>query len=219
MTGVFEMVAFVAYVVALGCLAYGAITAQQGSRIPLWFLTAALGLMVFVSSSNALEHLNISEALDPFEDYAEILFLPLLAYGLYGYQVTAQNEQIANARLAADSEHYMLTEIVEHAPIGIAIVDVGGRIGYANPEVRRLLELEDDPSTVGFTSPGKVWRADALDEPVGILTVDPGETFDREQFVFKTPDSEVPLLLSATPLHPEPPHGASIVTILPACES
>lgn len=219
MTGVFEAIALVAYLVALVCLAYGAVTARTGSKAPLWFLTAALGLMVFVSTSNALEHLNITAAIDPFEDYAEILFLPLLAYGLYGYQVNSQNAQIANARHAAESEHYMLTEIVENAPIGIAIVDVGGRIGYANPEVRRLLELEDDPLTVGFTSPGKVWRADTSIEPVGILTVDPGETFDREHFVFKTPHSEVPLLLSATPLHPEPPHGASIVTILPTCDA
>ncbi|PKQ30459.1 MAG: hypothetical protein CVT60_00340 [Actinobacteria bacterium HGW-Actinobacteria-10] len=219
MTGIFEAIALAAYVVATCCLGYGALTAERDSRTSLWFLTAAVGLMVVVSTSNTLEHLNITAALDPYEDYAQLLFLPLLAYGLYGYLVTSQVAQIESARRAIQSEHHMLTEIVENAPIGIAIVDVGGRIGYANPVVRRLLELEDEPAIVGFTSPGKVWRAGAIQEPVGILTVDPGETFDRERYVFRTPDGEMPLLLSATPLHAEPPYGASIVTILPGAEA
>ncbi|MHB9004203.1 MAG: hypothetical protein ACYC6C_09080 [Coriobacteriia bacterium] len=218
MTGIFETIAFVAYVIAAVCLGYGALTADKGARTALWFLTAALALMVLVSTSNMLEHLQITAALDPFEDYAELLFLPLLAYGLYGYLVASQAAHIESARHAAQSEHHMLTEILESAPVGIAIVDVGGRIGYANPMIRKLLMLEDEPEIVGFSSPGKVWRAGATREPVGILTVDPGEEFDREPFVFRTPDADVPLLLSATPLHAEPPYGASIVTILPETE-
>ncbi|MRR11096.1 PAS domain-containing protein [bacterium] len=215
MIGAFEAIALLGYTVALVALLYGAFASPMRSKAPLLFLAAAMALMVFVSTSNTLEHLEITGVLDPFEDYAEILFLPLVAYGLYGYLVSAQGAEIDSVRHAVESEHSMLLEILEHVPVGIAIVDVGGRIGYANPVVRRLLRLEDDATVAGFKSPGKVWRLDASAEPEGILTVDPGEAFERVPYLFKTPDSEVRLLVSATPMRPEPPHGASVVTILP----
>ena len=211
--GIFDIAAMLGYLVAFVALLYVAVAAPRGSKAPMWFMVIAMGLMVMVSFSNILEHLEITDALDAYEDYAEVLFLPLVSYGLYGFLITGQGAQIDSAQRAAQSEHHMLLEIVEHLPIGIAIVDEGGRIGYANPSLRELLQLEDDLSVLGYSSPGKVWRSANSAEPPGILTVEPGELLEDEPCVFRTADTQVPLLLSATPLHPEPPHGVSIVMV------
>jgi signal transduction histidine kinase/ActR/RegA family two-component response regulator len=47
------------------------------------FLTASLMVYAFVVVCNALEHLGVTAALDPIEDYAEILFFPFVLFFAY----------------------------------------------------------------------------------------------------------------------------------------
>ncbi|MDP2234775.1 MAG: hypothetical protein Q8K89_14140, partial [Actinomycetota bacterium] len=43
-------------------------------------MVAIMALYVFVGVSNMLEHAGITTALDLYEDYAEVLFVPLIMY-------------------------------------------------------------------------------------------------------------------------------------------
>jgi len=47
------------------------------------FFCFSMGLYVFVGFSNILQHGNITDYFDRFEDYAEILFFPLIVFALY----------------------------------------------------------------------------------------------------------------------------------------
>ncbi len=79
-------------------------------------------LLVFVSTSNVLEHAGITESLDPYEDYVEVLFFPLLGYAAY---VMSSTEQIARLRMtqrAAVAEHDL--------PMRIVVVDGRGCAQY-----------------------------------------------------------------------------------------
>ncbi len=62
------------------------------------FLGAALAAYLFVTLGNAAEHLEIIEVLDPFEDYAEILFFPFVLFAIYGMRVSEETNRREQAQ-------------------------------------------------------------------------------------------------------------------------
>ncbi len=56
---------------------------QIVGNVAKFFLTVAIVAYLFIAASNAVEHLELSGMLDPFEDYAEILFFPFVLFFVY----------------------------------------------------------------------------------------------------------------------------------------
>lgn len=107
-------------------------------------LAVAIALLVFVSLSNVLEHAGITTALDAYEDYAEVLFVPLAAYILFSRSTT---EQLAAAEAAEEQtrrEHALLMSVVDTAPASIMVADAEGNVWFANDEARRYVEQPSD---------------------------------------------------------------------------
>lgn len=107
-------------------------------------LAVAIALLVFVSLSNVLEHAGITDALDAYEDYAEVLFVPLVAYILFSRSTT---EQLAAAEAAEEHvrrEHALLMSVVDTAPSCIMVADAEGGVWFANDGARRYVEDPGD---------------------------------------------------------------------------
>ncbi|MBN2247658.1 MAG: PAS domain-containing protein [Coriobacteriia bacterium] len=108
----------------------------SGLKYPL---AAAIGLLVFVSLSNVLEHAGVSVALDAYEDYAEVLFVPLVAYILFSRTTVEQLAAAKSAREATRREHALLMNVVDTAPSGVMVADEDGRVWFANSEARSFV--------------------------------------------------------------------------------
>ena len=83
-----------------------------------FFLLACMAIYVFVGISNILEHANLTPALDPLEDYAEILFIPFFLMFLYSVVVGRETRRRqASVRELAESEarHRTLVENIDLA--------------------------------------------------------------------------------------------------------
>ncbi|MHB1136789.1 MAG: hypothetical protein ACYC1X_08375, partial [Coriobacteriia bacterium] len=109
----------------------------SGLKYPL---AAAIGLLVFVSLSNVLEHAGITTALDAYEDYAEVLFVPLVAYILFNRSTVEQLAAAKSAREAIRREHALLMNVVDTAPAGVMVADQDGGIWFANGEARNFVD-------------------------------------------------------------------------------
>lgn len=126
---------------------------RKDAAIDRWFrmfFAAAMGLYVIVGVSNALEHLGISDAFDVYEDYIEILFVPLILYAAHqAYMRTGLNERL-RSYWALSSQYDLTLHVIDTVPCGVVIVDDTGRVTFANARARDQLELSEDPVTGGF---------------------------------------------------------------------
>lgn len=113
----------------------------SGLKYPL---LVAVGLLVFVSLSNVLEHAGITTALDAYEDYAEVLFLPLVAYILFSRSTVEQLASAEAAREATRREHALLMNVVDTAPSGVMVANESGSVWFANGEARRFVHQEGE---------------------------------------------------------------------------
>ena len=127
-------------------IAFAAIVATRADtpgigRSFKYLLLTGLGLLLFVGLSNVLEHAGITDALDAYEDYAEVLFVPLVAYIAYSRSTAEQLTAAENAERAARSEHALLMSVVDTTPAGILVADDRGDVSFANDEARRITSL------------------------------------------------------------------------------
>lgn len=171
-----EAVIVVLDVVGLLAFATGLVIA---TRIPLarlggyerqvrTLLMITMALYVFVGVSNILEHSGVTAALDAYEDYAEILFIPSMAYLVYSAGLALQVQQLAEAEESLRAEHELLIGVVETSPSGVMRIDADGAIVFANDRARALLGLRRDPSGARWTLPdGIAW-----------VSAETGEMFD-----------------------------------------
>ncbi len=82
--GALDIIASVAFLAAAAVSAVTVYVARKSLKESATvYLLSAMVVMTAVSVSNSLEHLGITSALDPFEDYLEVLLLPLLTYMLF----------------------------------------------------------------------------------------------------------------------------------------
>jgi signal transduction histidine kinase len=116
----------------------------RGTKYPLLI---AIGLYLFVGLSNAGEHSGLIDALDAYEDYAELMFIPVIAYIIYGRSSVEQLEVAERAQRQARAEHALLTSIVNTTPVGILVAGAGGDVSLVNEEARRILELGVRPGS------------------------------------------------------------------------
>jgi PAS domain S-box-containing protein len=173
-------------------------------RVSKQLFASALALEVFIGVSNVLEHGGITAALDVYEDFAEILFVPLVAYAAYSMYMTRQIEEQRLAANAAKQQHEMLMSIVDTSPAGIMVVDDAGCVVFANESAKRVLELEEEAGTGAYRTPG--WK---VRDPKGAGPASTsfeqfarGNTFDGVERVVEWPSGhKVILSMSATPMH------------------
>lgn len=140
-----------------------------GSNAPMLILAAAMGLEAFIGLSNFLQYSGITSSLDLLEDYAEILFAPLIVFTLVATETQLRLREQARAARVLQQEHDMLLNIVDTTPAGILIVAPGGHITFANDAAREMLGITEDADT-GQLLPGmqaivdEAGRESSLDE-------------------------------------------------------
>lgn len=103
MTGVFDIIAVAAFGLAFVVAVYTALTTRERTVIvSAVFLLLAMGLMTLVSLVHAVEQLGGTAAFDLSEDYAQALFLPLVAYMMHAMYVRAQVARAAREQSIVD---------------------------------------------------------------------------------------------------------------------
>ncbi len=147
-TAIADTIALVGYGVAL-ILLLATPSRSRGVGAGLKYpLAAAIGLLVFVSLSNVLEHAGITAALDAYEDYLEVLFVPLVAYILFSRSTVEQLAAAQQAREATRREHELLLNVVDTAPAGVMVADRDGGVWFANGEARLFVHTMDDRASM-----------------------------------------------------------------------
>jgi PAS domain S-box-containing protein len=97
-----------------------------------------MAIYVFVGISNILEHAAVTASLDPFEDYAEILFVPFFLMFLYSVVVDRETQRRqASVRELGESEARHRT-LVDNIDLGITLIDAQHRIVMANAAQGRM---------------------------------------------------------------------------------
>lgn len=188
------------------------------------FMVVAMSLYLFVGFSNVLEWGGLTGALDVYEDYAEVLFIPLMAYLVFSISVAQQLESTARTEELVRGEQELLTSIVEASPAGIMVVTADGGVTFANDRARDMLGLRlqhgesrygvpDDvrlgPEPGGFTG-----VTEALQSLVAQGRVD-----DVERYVEHSGGRTVVLDVSARPLvEGGSPHTGSVVAFVEMTE-
>jgi PAS domain S-box-containing protein len=71
----------------------------------------------------------------------ELLWVPFILFGVYAMYSQQQLNDAAEARHAVVRSGEMLESVMETTPVGVVVLDGSGRITFANPEARRLLDL------------------------------------------------------------------------------
>jgi PAS domain S-box-containing protein len=120
------------------------------------FLVVAMSLYVFVGVSNILEWGGVTAALDVYEDYAEVLFIPLMAYLVFSLATAQQFEALQRSQNLARREQELLTSVVEASPAGIMVVTPDGQVTFANDIARDALGLRSAEGSSCFEAPRDV---------------------------------------------------------------
>jgi PAS domain-containing protein len=113
----------------------------------LFALAAAMALYTFVGFSNVLQYAGITEALDLFEDYAELLFAPLLILAAAATEAQIRLDERSHSASLLQQQSDLLMNIVDTTPVGIMIVAPGGHITFANDPARRMLGITESADT------------------------------------------------------------------------
>ena len=71
----------------------------------------------------------------------EILWVPFILFGVYAMYSQQQLNDAVDARHAVARSGEMLENVLETTPAGVVVLDTLGKITFANPEARRLLDL------------------------------------------------------------------------------
>lgn len=146
-----DFVCLAGFVLALALFARTRSDARSFPRSAKVALCVAMGLYAFVASSNILEWTGVTRYFDLYEDFAEMLFLPLIAYSVYTVGMTLQVDAARQSGEAIRSEHDLLTAIVDTTPTGILVVAPDGVLTYANDPAREMLGITESPDTGWLT--------------------------------------------------------------------
>lgn len=141
-------------------------SARRIGGVAKCFLVVTLAAYLFVTSANAVEHLGITMALDPFEDYAEVLFFPFALFFLYAMWVKQEFVRRTKAEQLAEHLNNVLRSVQQ---INQLIVREGDRESLLRESCRILVE---SPSFSG------AWAA-LLDQDRHVLTTAEAGTGER----------------------------------------
>jgi PAS domain-containing protein len=115
------------------------------SRAAKTFFAVSI-LCYFVSAFvSILDHVAaLPSAVNTVMPLVELLWVPFILFGVYAlYSHQQLNDSVA-ARHAVSRASRMLESVMDTAPAGVVVLDDTGRITFANPEARRLLDIETE---------------------------------------------------------------------------
>jgi PAS domain-containing protein len=81
-------------------------------------------------------------ALDPVVTSVELLWVPLILFGVYALYSNQQLNDSVTARHEVLRASEMLESVMDTTPAGVVVLDNAGAITFANPEARRLLDMD-----------------------------------------------------------------------------
>lgn len=90
----------------------------------------------------------------PVISEVELLWIPFMLSGVYSMYARQQLNDAVSARNTLLQTSEMTESIIETTPAGIAVLDAGGRVTFANEAARTLLDLTEDESTGLVRTPG-----------------------------------------------------------------
>lgn len=135
------------------------------SRAAKWFFLASI-MCYFISSGASISgHFGLVPAeINAVMPLVELLWIPFILFGVYALYSNQQLNDAVSARYAVARASEMLESVMDTAPAGVVVLDDQGRLTFANPEARRLLDLDD-----GLVSdmPGPDWTVSVGDDPTG----------------------------------------------------
>lgn len=118
-----------------------------GSRLASAAFAAAMGLYLFVSLSNFAEYSGVTSHFDLYEDYAELLFVPLLVLASFASESQLLLDERSQSAALLQQQNDLLMNIVDTSPVGIMIVSPGGHITFANDPARNMLSIYEERAT------------------------------------------------------------------------
>jgi len=106
------------------------------------FLAVAMGIQVFVGVSNMLEHTGVTATLDPYEDYAEVLFLPFILFAVLSLQTQLEQDSRTRAEQALRDSEARYRTLVENIDLGIALIDTDFNVLMTNAKQAEMFGKE-----------------------------------------------------------------------------
>ncbi len=169
-------------------------------RLPMVALALAMSMYCMTGVSDTLQYAGVTDRLDPYEDYAEILFVPLLLLAAFGDMTQERDAERARSARLLENQNELLVSVLETSPVGIMIVAPGGQVVFANEPARQLLRISEDPST------GRLVAAPSAMRTVQGTTTSLAEIVTRPpalgtRYVYEWRDGhKLQALLSVTPM-------------------
>jgi PAS domain-containing protein len=109
-----------------------------------WFFVASIMCYFISALASILGHFNMVPAdVNSIMPLVELLWVPFMLFGVYALYSQQQLRDSAAARHEVMKAGEMLVKVMDTAPAGVVVLDAGGSITFANPEARRLLDMEE----------------------------------------------------------------------------
>ncbi len=102
------------------------------------FIALAIGTYFLVGLSNILEHGNITDYFDLYEDYLEILFLPFFLFFIYSLLIRDELNKRIKVEATLKEREGLYRTLVENINLGITLIDKDYNILMTNPAQGRL---------------------------------------------------------------------------------
>ena len=161
---IFDVISALAFLVALGLALDLPVSPgralESGTKLAM---VAIMALYVFVGVSNVLEHAGITAALDLYEDYAEVLFVPLIMYAAVSSSNAGRLRREMRIQQELRMERDFSSSVMDATPAGIVLIGRDGKVVFGNERARQLLGSVSEDAFAG--GPVLVERDGAFPEP------------------------------------------------------
>jgi len=131
------------------------------------FFCFSMGLYVFVGFSNILQHGNITDFFDRFEDYAEILFFPLIVFALYISKTEIEIQRRRKAEVTLMHSQASLVarqdELLKEKKFTDTVIKTMTGIFYVYDENQNLIRWNKNHETLTGYSAEELPQRKALD--------------------------------------------------------
>jgi PAS domain S-box-containing protein len=142
MIGVLDIISALGFLVA--ALWASKLHPKQMGRTPALLLASALLLYAIVGIANALDHLGLTQHLQNYIDYLEVIFAPLFVFFLYAYHADGSMRKMFQAQEALRSSEEHLRCLVEGSMDAITTLDHQRRFTDCNQAFLTLFGYELD---------------------------------------------------------------------------
>jgi PAS domain-containing protein len=112
------------------------------SRASKWFFIASIMCYFISAGASIMGHfVTVPAEVNAVMPLVELLWVPFILFGVYAMFSQQQLNDATEARHAVARSGEMLESVMETTPAGVVVLDGSGRVTFANPEARRLLDI------------------------------------------------------------------------------